>query len=169
MHILPKISHIEIKKSQYWLLDHQISYSGNFNWKTMYCRPLSLCFPSAWYSPSTLLLASLPWPLCLTNLLLRIDGFQECLHCQYTHPSFSKLYPPTTYAVSNHSNYSQHLADATKRSVSDGLFLYFFPVCTLNVYGGGMSSFRTCPSEIPGVARMEFDYYHNGTEAEFEA
>lgn len=32
-----------------------------------------------------------------------------------------------------------------------------------------MSSFRTCPSEIPGVARMEFDYYHNGTEAEFEA
>lgn len=31
-----------------------------------------------------------------------------------------------------------------------------------------MSSFRTCPSETPGMARMEFDYYHAGTEEEFE-
>ncbi len=31
-----------------------------------------------------------------------------------------------------------------------------------------MSSFRTLPSEDPGVSRMEFDYYHNGTEQEFE-
>lgn len=31
-----------------------------------------------------------------------------------------------------------------------------------------MSSFRTLPSAtVPGQARMEFDYYHNGTEAEF--
>jgi hypothetical protein len=31
-----------------------------------------------------------------------------------------------------------------------------------------MSSFRTCPSTKPGVARMEFDYYHAGTDEEFE-
>jgi hypothetical protein len=31
-----------------------------------------------------------------------------------------------------------------------------------------MSSFRTLPSSTAGVSRMEFDYYHNGTEEEFE-
>jgi Ring hydroxylating alpha subunit (catalytic domain) len=31
-----------------------------------------------------------------------------------------------------------------------------------------MSSFRTCPGTEPGWSRMEFDYYHSGTEAEFE-
>jgi hypothetical protein len=31
-----------------------------------------------------------------------------------------------------------------------------------------MSSFRTCPTEEPGVSRMEFDYYHEGTDEEFE-
>ncbi|KAG0644982.1 Carnitine monooxygenase alpha subunit [Hyphodiscus hymeniophilus] len=100
------------------------------------------------------------------NWKTMIDGFQECLHCQYTHPTFSKYYPPTFYSVSNHSNFSQHIADPSKPN--DGLFLYFFPICTLNVYGGGMSSFRTLPSTNPGVSRMEFDYYHAGTEEEFE-
>lgn len=32
-----------------------------------------------------------------------------------------------------------------------------------------MSSFRVLPSSTPGKARMEFDYYHSGTEEEFEA
>lgn len=100
------------------------------------------------------------------NWKTMIDGFQECLHCQYTHPTFSKFYPPTFYSVTNHANFSQHIADPSKPA--DGLFLYFFPICTLNVYGGGMSSFRTCPSEEPGVARMEFDYYHEGSDEEFE-
>jgi hypothetical protein len=68
--------------------------------------------------------------------------------------------------VTNHQTFSQHIADPSKPS--DGLFLYFFPICTLNVYGGGMSSFRTCPAPEPGMSRMEFDYYHNGTEEEFE-
>lgn len=31
-----------------------------------------------------------------------------------------------------------------------------------------MSSFRTLPSPDPGVSRMEFDYYHAGTDEEFE-
>ena len=30
-----------------------------------------------------------------------------------------------------------------------------------------MSSFRAVPTTNPGVTRMEFDYYHSGTEAEF--
>ncbi|KAH9211544.1 hypothetical protein DL95DRAFT_392400 [Leptodontidium sp. 2 PMI_412] len=100
------------------------------------------------------------------NWKTMIDGFQECLHCQYTHPTFSKYYPPTFYSVTNHTTFSQHVADPTKPS--DGLFLYFFPICTLNVYGGGMSSFRTLPSTNPGISRMEFDYYHSGTDEEFE-
>lgn len=88
----------------------------------------------------------------------RVDGYQECLHCQYTHRSFSQVYPPTFYTVHNHGNYSRHVSDPAKPD--DGLFLYFFPVCTLNVYGGGMTSFRVCPTGDPGVTRMEFDYYH---------
>ncbi|CAO2658553.1 Nn.00g062760.m01.CDS01 [Neocucurbitaria sp. VM-36] len=98
--------------------------------------------------------------------IIRVDGYQECLHCQYTHPTFSVYYPPTFYTVYNHKNFSQHVADPKKPD--DGLFLYFFPNCTLNVYGGGMSSFRVCPTEDPGVTRMEFDYYHRETGDKFE-
>ncbi|KAG5303360.1 hypothetical protein I7I50_10105 [Histoplasma capsulatum G186AR] len=95
-----------------------------------------------------------------------VDGYQECLHCQYTHPSFSIYYPPTFYTVYNHLNFSQHIADPKKPD--DGLFLYFFPNCTLNVYGGGMSSFRVCPTGDPNVTRMEFDYYHLESGEKFE-
>jgi len=100
------------------------------------------------------------------NWKTMIDGFQECLHCQYTHPTFSKYYPPKFYSVTNHTNFSQHTADPSK--ASDGLFLYFYPICTLNVYGGGVSSFRALPSTNCGISRMEFDYYHQGTDAEFD-
>jgi hypothetical protein len=100
------------------------------------------------------------------NWKTMVDGYQECLHCQYTHPSFSAFYPPAFYAVHNHTNFSQHIANPTKPD--DGLFLFFFPNCTLNVYGGGMSSFRVCPTADPGVTRMEFDYYHVDNGDKFE-
>ncbi|KAJ5248858.1 hypothetical protein N7468_000309 [Penicillium chermesinum] len=100
------------------------------------------------------------------NWKTMVDGYQECLHCQYTHPSFSIYYPPTFYAVHNMHNFSQHIADPKKPD--DGLFLYFFPVCTLNVYGGGMTSFRVCPTADPHVTRMEFDYYHKESGEKFE-
>ncbi|KAL4945143.1 hypothetical protein BDV06DRAFT_219675 [Aspergillus oleicola] len=100
------------------------------------------------------------------NWKTMVDGYQECLHCQYTHPSFSIYYPPTRYKVHNQVNFSQHIADPKKPD--DGLFLYFFPICTLNVYGGGMSSFRVCPTDDPNVTRMEFDYYNMETGEKFE-
>ncbi|KAJ5376528.1 hypothetical protein N7509_013414 [Penicillium cosmopolitanum] len=100
------------------------------------------------------------------NWKTMVDGYQECLHCQYTHPSFSIYYPPTFYTVRNKHNFSQHIADPNKPD--DGLFLYFFPNCTLNVYGGGMSSFRVCPTADPHVTRMEFDYYHLAEGEKFE-
>jgi hypothetical protein len=31
-----------------------------------------------------------------------------------------------------------------------------------------MSCFRACPTSDPGVSIMEFDYYHRGSEEEFE-
>jgi len=100
------------------------------------------------------------------NWKTMVDGYQECLHCAYTHPAFSLRYPPTSYAVLNHHNWCQHLADPAQ--TADGLFLYFFPNCTLNVYGGGMTSFRVCPAAEPGETRMEFDYYHVAEGKEFE-
>ena len=38
------------------------------------------------------------------NWKTMVDGYQECLHCQYTHLSFSEFYPPTFYHVVNHHN-----------------------------------------------------------------
>ncbi|KAK5455313.1 hypothetical protein LTS15_006033 [Exophiala xenobiotica] len=100
------------------------------------------------------------------NWKTMVDGYQECLHCQYTHRSFSVKYPPTFYEVHNHHTYSRHIADPA--NPNDGLFLFFYPICTLNLYGGGMSSFRVCPGEKVGDTRMEFDYYFDdgkgGTE-----
>lgn len=98
-----------------------------------------------------------------------VDGYQECLHCAYAHLEFSKRYTPTTYKVLNMHNYSQHLAKPD-HTTSDGLFLYFFPNTTLNLYGGGMSLMHVCPQEDPSTTIMEFDYYHDaplGSE-EFE-
>ncbi|KAK5235771.1 hypothetical protein LTR47_003245 [Exophiala xenobiotica] len=100
------------------------------------------------------------------NWKTMVDGYQECLHCQYTHRSFSVKYPPTFYEVHNHHTYSRHIADPA--NPNDGLFLFFYPICTLNLYGGGMSSFRVCPGDKVGDTRMEFDYYFDdgkgGTE-----
>lgn len=70
-------------------------------------------------------------------------------------PPLCLLYAPSSrrcVASQNSGNFSRHVADPTKPD--DGLFLYFFPMCTLNVYGGGMTCFRTCPTEEPGVSRM---------------
>ncbi|KAK7914026.1 hypothetical protein PG985_011729 [Apiospora marii] len=104
------------------------------------------------------------------NWKTMVDGYQECLHCQYTHRAFSVLYPPEPYAVQNHGHYSRHLADPSK-PLDDGLFLYFFPCGTLNRYGGGMTSFRVCPNpegDDPEVTRMEFDYYNLSDGEAFE-
>lgn len=100
------------------------------------------------------------------NWKTMVDGYQECLHCAFTHPSFSVLYPPTFYEVRNHTNWCQHFADAGKPD--DGLFLYFLPITVLNVYGGGMSLFRVCPTDDPSTTRMEFDYYNTVEGDEFE-
>ncbi|KIW14606.1 hypothetical protein PV08_07390 [Exophiala spinifera] len=101
------------------------------------------------------------------NWKTMMDGFQECLHCQFAHPGLSRLYPPTFYRVVNHPNWSQHFSNPDRDD--DGLFLYFFPTTTLNMYNGGMSTFRVCPSSAdPGVSRMEYDYYHELTGEKFE-
>ena len=73
---------------------------------------------------------------------------------------------PKFYSVVNHHNWCQHFADPAKPD--DGLFLFFFPNCTLNVYGGGMSSFRVCPTSDPSTTRMEFDYFNVDSGEKFE-
>ena len=100
------------------------------------------------------------------NWKTMMDGFQECLHCQFTHPGLSKLYPPTFYHVVNHHNWSRHFANPDR--ADDGLFLFFFPSSSLNMYNGGMSSFRVCPTLKPGISRMEFDYYNEVSGEKFE-
>ncbi|KAK5100507.1 hypothetical protein LTS08_005258 [Lithohypha guttulata] len=99
------------------------------------------------------------------NWKTMVDGYQECLHCQYTHREFSAMYPPTFYAVQNEGNISRHFADERLTEVDDGLFLFLFPICTLNRYAGGMTSFRVCPGEKVGESRMEFDYYYLNQKA----
>jgi hypothetical protein len=123
-----------------------IVYEGRYNWKTMYDRRC----------PCTIMMLT----------VMRIDGYQECLHCKYTHPNFSKLYPTTFYKVHPHVNFTQHIANPDKPN--DGLFLYFFPIYAMGVYGGGMNVMRACPQKDTSLTRMEFDYYHTGSDEEFE-
>jgi hypothetical protein len=68
------------------------------------------------------------------------------------------MYPTVSYSVVNHQNWSQHYVSSDQSD--DGLFLYLFPNCSLNLYNGGMSAFRVCPTPDAGVSRMEFDYYN---------
>lgn len=71
------------------------------------------------------------------------------------------MYDVTFYKVKNFKNFSQHVLDPEKTDVTkEGLFLHFFPNCTLQVYAGGMSTFRFCPTDNPIVTHMEFDYFH---------
>ncbi|KAH7134508.1 hypothetical protein B0J13DRAFT_507053 [Dactylonectria estremocensis] len=100
---------------------------------------------------------------CLTypgsyNWKTMVDGYQECLHCAYVHPAFSKIYSPVTYQVLINHNYCQHIAESSKPN--DGLFIYMFPNSTIALYGGGMSSFRACPQADANRTIMQFDYYH---------
>ncbi|KAF5676686.1 choline monooxygenase chloroplastic [Fusarium circinatum] len=92
------------------------------------------------------------------NWKATVDAYQECLHCAYAHPEFAKTFKPAGYNVINKHNYSQHIATAT--GADDGLFFFLFPNCSLSLYAGGLTCWRINPSEIPGQARMEFDYYH---------
>lgn len=90
-----------------------------------YLTPTGLLFgtisPSAstfdaWFPPSLLPLLNkhdfrrLPWRHGLKypgkfNWKTMVDGYQECLHCQYTHRTFSVKYPPTFYEVHSYGTY----------------------------------------------------------------
>ncbi|KAH3661746.1 hypothetical protein OGAPHI_005924 [Ogataea philodendri] len=105
---------------------------------------------------------------CDYNYLTFIDGYQECLHCQYTHPGFSKVYPFEFYKVDPYTNFCRHHCNPVGGSKDEGLFLYFFPSCTLNQYGGGMGIFRANPVN-GNKTRMEFEYFFDGNDEEFEA
>ncbi|CUM64856.1 uncharacterized protein PRCAT00002471001 [Priceomyces carsonii] len=103
------------------------------------------------------------------NFLTFIDGYQECLHCKYTHPGLSKMYSIDFYKVEPYTNFCRHLATPSGTLAEDtaGLFLYFFPVSSLNLYGGGLGCFRVCPISAD-KCRMEFDYFFEGLDDEFE-
>lgn len=66
----------------------------------------------------------------------------------------------------NHKNWTRHITDPEKPD--DGLFLYLFPVGALNVYNGGLSMFRVCPTSKPAISRMEFEYHHQESGPVFE-
>ncbi|KAJ4260441.1 hypothetical protein NW762_007181 [Fusarium torreyae] len=97
------------------------------------------------------------------NWKATVDAYQECLHCAYAHPEFAKEFKPSVYKVIEHHNYSQHIAGTTSGD-APGLFLYLLPNCTLSLYAGGLTCWRTSPTEEPGKARMEFGYYHEQPE-----
>lgn len=100
------------------------------------------------------------------NWKATVDAYQECLHCAYAHPEFAKAFRPAAYKVVERHNYCQHMAGST--SYDDGLFFWLFPNCTLSLYAGGLTCWRINPTEEPGKARMEFDYYHEKPEGDPE-
>ncbi|CDK24445.1 unnamed protein product [Kuraishia capsulata CBS 1993] len=111
---------------------------------------------------------------CDYGFLTFIDGYQECLHCAYTHPGLAKAYCMDFYKVETYTNFCRHLADSNEKAGEDdteapdpGLFIYFFPTCALNFYAGGMGVFRCCPL-TGSKCRMEFDYFFDGSDEDFE-
>ncbi|GME72500.1 unnamed protein product [Ambrosiozyma monospora] len=105
---------------------------------------------------------------CDYNFITFLDGYQECLHCKYTHPGLASIYPFEAYKVDNHTNFSRHHCNPKDGyNLDDGLFLYFFPSCALNKYAGGLGLFRCIP--VSGnKTRMEFEYYFNGSDEDYE-
>ncbi|CDK24454.1 unnamed protein product [Kuraishia capsulata CBS 1993] len=107
---------------------------------------------------------------CDYGFMTFIDGYQECLHCTYTHPGLAKAFAMDFYKVETYTNFCRHLAETTNGDPSvtePGLFLYFFPTCSLNCYAGGMGIFRCCPL-TGSKCRMEFDYFFDGSDEDFE-
>lgn len=105
---------------------------------------------------------------CKFNFITFIDGYQECLHCTYTHPGLKAILPLEAYKIENFQNFSRHHCYADNGvDDADGIFIYFFPNSALNFYKGGMSCFRVNPVD-GNNSRMEFDYFFNGTDEEFE-
>ncbi|GMG19280.1 unnamed protein product [Ambrosiozyma monospora] len=61
---------------------------------------------------------------CDYNFITFLDGYQECLHCKYTHPGLASMYPFESYKVDNHTNFSRHHCNPTDGyDLDDGLFL----------------------------------------------
>lgn len=107
---------------------------------------------------------------CDYSFMAFIDGYQECLHCTYTHPGLAKAYPLEFYKVEAHTNFARHLAPVDaggEKDKKDGLFLYFFPTTAMNAYNGGIGCFRCSPISA-NKCRMYFDYYFTGSDEEFE-
>lgn len=105
---------------------------------------------------------------CAFNFITFMDGYQECLHCTYTHPGLKSLLPLEAYKIENFQNFSRHHC-YTENGVDEanGVFIYFFPNSALNFYKGGMSCFRVNPVD-GNNSRMEFEYFFNGSDDEFE-
>lgn len=105
---------------------------------------------------------------CAFNFITFIDGYQECLHCTYTHPGLKAIMPLEAYKIENFQNFSRHHCYSDNGvDDADGIFIYFFPNSALNFYKGGMSCFRVNPVD-GNNSRMEFDYFFNGSDEEFE-
>lgn len=105
---------------------------------------------------------------CSFNFITFIDGYQECLHCTYTHPGLKAILPLEAYKIENFQNFSRHHCYADNGvDDADGVFIYFFPNSALNFYKGGMSCLRVNPVD-GNNSRMEFDYFFNGSDEEFE-
>jgi len=105
---------------------------------------------------------------CKFNFITFIDGYQECLHCTYTHPGLKATLPLDVYKIENLGNFSRHYCfDEKTGNEMNGVFLYFFPTSSLNFYQGGMSCFRVRPID-GNNSRMEFEYFFSGTDEEFE-
>jgi len=107
------------------------------------------------------------------NWKTRIDGFQECYHCQVAHPSLAKTFDIKNYSVFNKANYSQHVALPSSTSVkdaygnSDALFLYLFPSGAINVFGNAWQWSWTSPMDA-GRCRVYKAYYVDPSLSEDE-
>ncbi|KZT54421.1 ISP domain-containing protein [Calocera cornea HHB12733] len=97
------------------------------------------------------------------NWKTRMDGYQECYHCQVAHKALSKSFSIKEYFVENHANYSQHIAKASTNDKDvygsgNALFLFMFPGSALNCFDRGWQRSSTAPIDA-GHTKIAMEYY----------
>ncbi|EJU00742.1 ISP domain-containing protein [Dacryopinax primogenitus] len=116
-----------------------------------------------------LVLYPLRSPLSLTT---RIDGFQECYHCQVAHPSLAKSFDINNYSLMNHPTYTQHVAIPSSNAKdaygnSNALFLYLYPSSAINCFETGWQTSFTSPIDAR-TCRVSMEYWVDKSLSEQE-
>ncbi|KAI9367761.1 Rieske [2Fe-2S] domain protein [Aspergillus egyptiacus] len=106
------------------------------------------------------------------NWKILADNYNECYHCQTTHPDLPSIADLSTYSVDTKDGSIIHDARNTPEQVERGLKIastYYFPNASMNVSPNFFFMQRFVPI-APGKSIMKYEVYRNknATDEDFE-